>query len=851
MLRVTLRGLQGHFLRFLLTASAVMLGVSFVTGTFVLRDSMDASLQNLFSQAFKGTDVAVRGAIVAAAPSSGSVVVDPTGASSTTRPGVPLTLEKTLAAVPGVTRVIPNIQGTAIIAGKDGLAVRTGGAPGLGFAFHADDPSFTLIKGSAPTGPSEVVVESSTLAKAQLAVGDRTTAVIGDQTRSVTISGEAEFGSLFGATAILVDEATARLAFAPDGTVPSISLTAAPGVSQEALRSAVAKALPATAEAVTGDTLAQEGQTSLQSGLGFFTTFMLVFAGVALFVGSFIIVNTFSMVVAQRIRELALLRAIGASRAQVLRVVLGEAAVVGAVGSLLGVGLGVVIAAGAKALIRSFLGADLGTGLPISVSTVLWSVAVGTIVTVAAATLPAVRAARTPPVTAMVMDVSIAPAGLRRRGWSGAVLLAISAGLLVASVTRTDVLWVPAGLGAALAVLGVLVAAPVATRPVVRVLAWPFVAVSGVVGKLARENTLRVARRTATTASALMIGLALIAGISVLASSAKASITQEVSVGLTSNFVLTGGGSPIPQTVATAAARLPHVQSASALSAVGVQIGTFSTAATATTATGLADNFLVTMVRGRTDSLAGRSILIDESTATANSWHVGDTLPATVGALTHQSLTVGGIFADTAGFSSHLIVDRSLYLASVPASSQVDTGVYVRADPGTDLAAVRASLVGLVKPFLIVSVQDGQEFADAQGASIDTILNLLYVLLLFSVIVAVLGIVNTLALSVFERTREIGLLRAIGLRRRQLAGMITVEAITTAVFGAVLGTVLGLGLGIALQHGLQSQGLSVLAIPWSLIVTMLVASAVVGVVAAVLPSIRAVRLSILTAIASS
>ncbi|MDQ2757714.1 MAG: ABC transporter permease, partial [Actinomycetota bacterium] len=724
-----------------------------------------------------------------------------------------------------------------------------GGAPGLCFAYDAADPAFTLIKGSAPTGPSQVLVESATLAKAQLHVGDTTTAVIGDETRSVTITGEVRFGSLFGATAVLVDDATARRTFARDGRVASISLTAAPGVSQETLRAAVAAVLPASAEAVTGASLEQAGQASLQTGLGFFTTFMLAFAGVALFVGSFIIVNTFSMVVAQRTRELALLRAIGASRRQVMTVVLAEAGIVGVVGSLLGVGLGLLIAAGAEALIRTLLGAELGVGLPLALPTVVWSVAVGTLVTLAAATLPALKAARTPPVAAMSLDAAMAPRGLRLRGLSAGVVLAVGVLLLVLGVTRTAAAWGPAGAGAALCVLGVLLAAPVAARPVVRVVTWPFEVVVHTVAKLARENALRVPRRTATTASALMIGLALISGISVLASSAKASTTRDVGLQLSSDFVLSGGGSPVPETVATRAADIPQVRSASALSGVDVHTGSFSSIATATTATGLADSFVLSTVAGDLGSLGGHTVLVDATTATARSWQVGETLDATVGTLVHQRLTVGGIFTDSAGFSSHVIVDRSLYLAAVPATSRRDVGVYVRADPGADLTVLRASLVGLVKPYLVVSVQDGQEYAAAQGASIDVLINLLYVLLLFSVVVAVLGIVNTLALSVFERIREIGLLRAIGLRRRQLASMITIEAVATAVFGAVLGTLLGLGLGIALQHGLATQGLGVLAIPWGLIATLLVSSALVGVVAAALPSIRAVRLGILEAIA--
>jgi putative ABC transport system permease protein len=842
MLHVTLRGLQGHVVRLLLTAFAVMLGVSFVTGTFVLRDSINNTLSGLVSNGAKGLDVSVRGA--------DTIETNPIVGGSGDRPGLPLTLAGTLARVPGVARVVPNLQGTALLAGKDGLVVRSGSAPGLGFAFEQDDPAFTLVAGRGPTGPGEVAVETSTLDRAHLQVGDRTRAVIGDQARPVRITGEVKFGSLFGATAVLVDSATARRVFAPDGVVPTISLTAAPGVSQTTLRTRAAEVLPDTAEAVTGATVAEETETSVQDGLGFFTTFLLVFAGVALFVGSFIIVNTFSMLVGQRSRELALLRAIGASRAQVTRSVLGEAVVIGLVGSALGIGLGLLIAAGAKAAMKGFLGADIGAGLPVHAGTILLSILVGLVVTVVSAVLPARRASRVAPVAAMRGDAGVVSGGLGRRGVAGTVLLGAGAITLGVAVTRTSVPWALAGLGAFVAVIGMLVAAPVATRPFVRVITWPFVAVRGVVGRLARENALRVPRRTATTASALMIGLALIAGLSVLAQSVKASVTEGVRNELTSDYVLNSGNTtPVPASVAVHARALPHVRSVATISLLDVTIGSFHSIATAATAADVADNFVVKMRSGRLSALAKNSVLVDESTAKARGWKVGDQLTGTAGTETGERLAVVGIYRDSQAFGSHLIVDRSLYLATLPVNQQSDARVFVRAESGADLPALRTHLVALVRPYLVVSVQNGSEFADAQGASIDTLLNLLYVLLLFSVIVAVLGIINTLALSVFERTREIGLLRAIGLRRGQLSGMITIEAIATAVFGAVLGTMVGLGLGVALQHGLESQGLRTLAIPWSLVAAMLIASAVVGVLAAVLPAIRAVRLNPLQAIA--
>jgi putative ABC transport system permease protein len=800
----------------------------------------------LVAQSSKGLDVSVRGAHTDAAESP--VSVD----GSTVRAGVPLSLVETVAAVAGAERVVPNLNGTAILAGRDGIAVRNGGAPSLGFAFTEDDPSFTVVSGRGPTGPGEVAVESSTLDRAHLQVGDRTRAVIGDRARQVVITGEVHFGSLFGATAVLVDGATARRVFAPDGTVTSLSVTAAPGVSQAALRASVAQVLPSDFEAVTGATVQSETETSVQKGLGFFTTFLLVFAGVALFVGSFIIVNTFSMLVGQRSRELALLRAIGATRAQVIRTVLGEAVVIGVVGSVLGIAFGLLIAAGAKAAIRSFLGADIGAGLPVSVTTVVLSVSVGVLVTVVSAVLPARRASRVAPVAAMRGDVGSVAGGLARRGAVGSGLLVAGALTLGVAVTRAHVSWPAAALGAVVAVLGMLVGAPLATRPVVRLIAWPFVAVVGAVGRLARENALRVPRRTATTASALMIGLALIAGISVLAQSVKASVSTGVANELTSDFVLNSGNvALVPTPVATAARDLPAVRSVAAVAMLDARIGSFQTVAAAITAADVSDNFRVAMKQGRLTALDRHTVLVDATTASARGWHVGDTLSGRVGTLAGEPLVVGGVYEDSQAFGSHLIVDRSLYTAALPANQQGEARLFVRAVPGADLIALRAELTDLVRPYLIVSVQDGTEFADAEGASIDTLINLLYVLLLFSVVVAVLGIINTLALSVFERTREIGLLRAIGLRRRQLGSMITIEAVATAIFGAVLGTLLGLGLGTALQRGLVAQGLTTLAVPWALILAMLLASGVVGVLAAALPALRAVRLNILQAIASS
>jgi putative ABC transport system permease protein len=386
---------------------------------------------------------------------------------------------------------------------------------------------------------------------------------------------------------------------------------------------------------------------------------------------------------------------------------------------------------------------------------------------------------------------------------------------------------------------------------VVRVIALPFVALTGAVGRLARENALRVPRRTASTASALMIGLALISALSVVAESTKASVADLVEQQLTADLVLNGGQSPFPTSVARTVADLPEVASVATIGTVTVQVGDAGLSGVAAQARGLADNVALDVVSGSVSALDDGRILVDESTARDRGWSVGQTVTATVAALRDQRLVVGGIFEDNQVVGGQVVVPRELYTRAVPAAQQGDFLVYVKAAAGTDVAALKQRLVDVVRPFIVVSVQSGSEFTADQAEQVDQLLLLLYVLLALSVVIAVLGIVNTLALSVFERTREIGLLRAVGLSRGQLSATITIEAVATAVFGAVLGAALGLGLGVALQRGLRSQGLEVLAIPWGTILVVLALSAVAGVVAAVLPALRAVRLDVLKAIATA
>jgi putative ABC transport system permease protein len=842
MLRVTLKGVRGHLLRFMLTAASVMLGVAFVAGTFVLTDSLQSTFDKIFDNSTVGTDVVVRGAKV----NSG---LTETG---DLRTPLPMELADELARVDGVAGAYPSLEGTAVLVGADGTAVRNGGAPSFGFDYRENDPALPLVAGHGPTSADEVAVESTTLEKSGLELGDHTNLVVAGHVQPVTVVGEVAFdGGAAGATIVVVDHDSAVRWFAPDGTVQQITVQAEDGVGQATLRDRVSATLPQGTEAITGKAYADEQRSDLAEGLGFLNTFLLVFAAVSLFVGAFIIANTFSMLVAQRTRELALLRAVGASRRQVIRVVLGEAFVVGLAGGLLGLLAGIGLAAGLQALVGSF-GLKISGGLPVEARTIIASLLIGVLVTTASAVLPALRAGRIAPVAAMRDDVAMPEKGLRRRAVLGTVVLALGAGTMAVAAASMDgskaaqVL----GVGAAVTFVGMVVCAPVLSRPVVRVVASPFMALSRTIGRLARDNSLRNPRRTATTAISLMIGLALVSAFSVLASSTKSSVDDLIDDQVTADFVLDGGMSAFPVAIAEQASTLPGVDAVVDSGIVPVKIGDSTTSAAAVTGEGIQQVVDLDVVAGDLSSLDDGELAVARSYADKHGVGVGDALTATVGVLPDTRLTVGAVYEDSQAIGTALLVPRPLYAKAVPAAYQTAYAAYVKAAPGADLEKVRSELTQLVKPQLVISVQDREEFKAAQSGQIDQLLAIIYVLLALSVVIAALGIVNTLALSVFERTREIGLLRAVGMTRRQLRRTIVSESVFTALFGAVLGTALGLTLGVLLQRVLEEQGLQSLTVPWGQVVLTFVLAGVVGVVAALMPAWRASRLDVISAVST-
>jgi putative ABC transport system permease protein len=841
MLRAATRNVLGHKLRLALTALSIVLGVAFVSGTFILTDAMKSTFNALADSG--NSDVYVRGI-----EDKTAAVTDQTGESRTT---IPLTLENQIKAVPGVGAVEPTLQGSAIVIGKNGKAAVNGGAPPLGFGWSDDPKSWRLVSGRAPTSSSEVVLERDTLKLAKLKVGDQTRVVVGGTILPVTIVGSVRTSNdagLLGATATLFDRSTALQLYAEDGKVPSFGVTAASGVSPDQLKASLAAAMPKSTQVLTGKQLADETKKNLDNGiLKIFTTFFLVFALIAVFVGAFVILNTFSMLVAQRTRELALLRALGASRRQVTRSVLVEAFIVGAVSSAVGLGVGALIASALKALLGTF-GLKIQGGLPIEARTVVWCFAVGILVTLVAAYFPARRAARIPPVAAMRDDVALPARSLRRRLIIGLLLTVAGVAVLILGLSgSTSSSGQLTGLGAGMTVLGVTVLAPIIAPAVLRVIGWPIAKLWGTTGRLARDNAIRNPRRSAATASALMIGLALVTGVTVLAQSTKASFSKAFNTDLTAEYALTAAsGQPVPAEAAAKARQVPGVSKVAEYTGLPVNVNGEQMDATMAVGSDLVAAQKIDMAAGTAATLDQNQILVSSKLAKSKHWSVGQTLSGRVAAEPVQ-LTIGGIYTNDQLLGG-LVMPRAWYEKAVPANQRIDFAIAVVTSDGKTSDSVKAGLEQAMKPYAIVDVATKSEYIKDQQGQLNVLLYILYALLGLAVVIAIFGIVNTLALSVFERTREIGLLRAVGMVRSQLRRVVRLESVAISLFGAVMGLVLGLFFGIAVQQALKDDGLDVLSIPYGSLLFFLVFAALAGVFAAIWPARRAAKLDVLRAI---
>ncbi|WP_454041545.1 ABC transporter permease [Cellulosimicrobium sp. Marseille-Q8652] len=902
MLRVALRGVRAHLVRFVLSVLAVTLGVAFVVGTFAFRGMLSSTFDDIIATTLVA-DVYVRGAqeVTGAPPQEGGGGGGAPGTGfGAERTLVPDDLTATIEDVEGVDRAAADISGPAVLVAADGTAVVTNGPPSVALAVDGQDPSLALLDGAWP-GAGEIVLEESAAEASDLATGDETTIVLGDEPRPVTVSGV--FGieaAAAGAVLVGLDEATAREAFAPDGQVAQIAVWASGGESggasddggttsadEEALAERVGAVLPDGVEAVSGTQAREEASEAVEEILGFVETFLLVFAAIALFVGAFIIANTFQMSVRERLRELALLRALGASPGQVFSSVLTQALAVGLVGGALGV-------AGGAALVRvirwglAAAGMEFSGRVPLGGTQLAAAVGLGAVVSVLAAVLPARRAAAIPPVQAMRDDVA-PERGTLARAVGGIVLVVAGAGVLWlaaslgSSVAEDPTGWawvddlsprVLLGVGAGLVLVGVLVGSPAVARGVLTVLAWPLVVALRPLGRLARGNVTRNPRRTASTAGALLIGMALVSVTGVIAASTQASVRSIVETEVRADLVVDSATQTVPGGAVDAVRAVPGAETVDTVrlglapvATVGSsgEAGAGTDEARGTDVAGVPASFFETAldpvaIQGDpTSTLEDGDVVVHRRTARERGWEVGDTLrlggEAGGGAAGDASTAVVeaqvGAIIDSQLVGTGILVRDDVFDDVVPPAQASVRIVYVSAAQGAspaDVESLRDGLTEAVAPYLVLTVLDREETASAFAEQVDQVLVILYALLALSIVIALLGIVNTLALSVIERTREIGLLRAVGLGRLQLAGIIAIESVLTAVYGTVLGVATGIGIGAALPGVLADEGLSTLAIPWGQVLAILGAAVVIGLVASVWPAIRAARLPVLDAV---
>lgn len=845
MFRVALKSLLGRKVRLLMSTFAIVLGVAFVCGTLIFSDTLSKSFATIF------------------ASSVGDVVVTPKqapadGADSVSIPGS--VVSDIEAEVPGAARVDGNVSAVGVyVVGEDGKLIGGQGAPGIAVNWN-DAPaaggavSFELVDGEPPNGPDEVVLDKHTADAAGYSVGDQVPVVTASERGPITVTlvGIIDFadgGSLLGASITVFDTATAQELFL-DGkdAYTDIWVTAADGVSQTALREQVKAVIGPDLKARTGDETAKANGDQLKEGIGFITTFLLIFAGVALVVGAFLIVNTFSILVAQRARELALLRALGASRKQITRSVLAEAFLLGVIGSTIGLGMGFVLAIAIKALFASF-GLDLsGAGLVFAPRTAAVAYLVGIVVTMVAALFPARRSAKIAPVEALRDNIALPETSLRRRFVGGAVLLVLGLGLMFAGLFG----WLPrpgwcVGIGVLFQLLAVTAMAPVICRPLLAGASRSFHRLFGTVGRLAGENTLRNPRRTTATAAALMIGLALAGTMSILGASAKASTDQLIADNFVGDYIVsTPTGEPFSSRVARDFADTPGVRSVAALRFGSAEYGKgYLTVGTAPVDQ-LEPDLNVEMTSGDVADLKPGKAIVKDGWLTDENLEVGDVLQlhTTVG---DAEVQIVGVFADDnpVVWPAVLIHPSTYDRMGFPDGDNV---VVLRTDdPSADTFA---AMKGVVEDNPLVTVNDQASFAESSRKQVDQLVYIIYGLLGLSLLIAVLGIINTLALSVIERTREVGLLRAIGLGRRQLRRMIALESTVISVLGAVLGIVMGLVFGVAMVYSLKSQGLTVLSVPGLTLISFVILSIVIGLLAAAFPARRASRLNVLAAIAT-
>jgi putative ABC transport system permease protein len=830
MFRTALRNVLAHKARLLMTMLAVLLGVAFVSGTLVFTNTVSWAYTNSAQKSFTHLDVQLRAARSAGGHDTGQLLARD--------------LLDRAAHLPGAASATGQTSGFTALAGKDGLLVGDGWATTGANYVAARHP---LAEGRAPQGGGEIAIDAKTAERTGYGVGDTVRLSVSGPVLTQKVTGvfTTDDGNVAaGGTLTLFDATTAQTLFARPGHYNQIDLEARPGTSAEQLKREAADVLPSGVEALTAAELTAEQAEENAGTFRSLSQVLLACAGIALFVGVFLIVNTFTMLVAQRTGQLALLRAIGASRRQVTRSVLIEAALTGLLASVVGLAVGV----GAGAAVRAWLGAG-DTTLPdgplvIGTTTVLVSLALGIGVTVLAAWLPARRAAKIPPVAAM--SSVHAPATVRSltvRTIAGGVLAALGAANVVGSTAMMEGgVWL--GLGAVLLLAGVLVLTPLLSRPVIAV-ASPLLRQFGAVGRIAGQNAARNPRRTAVTASALTIGLTLIAGLSVIGAGADRVVhTLATSQWRADYQISMANGGPLAPDVEDKLRGLDEVTATSPRREIPAEVEGAPQIVVGFRTSDIDQLLAIDFTQG--SFAPGDTAVIDEETANARGWHLGDRIHVTWPDGATDMLTLTGFY--TSAFDDGLKTDISLMNPHLDRIA--DSEIVVKTADGPD-ETTRRTLEQALGDSPAIQIKDKETLTGELTGAVGLVLNILYGMLALTVVVAVLGVVNTLAMSVHERTQEIGLLRAVGLDRAGVARMIRIESVVICLFGGLLGLGLGVFLGWAIGELVATvQGIDfwTLTVPWGRLALVLAAAALVGVIAALWPARRAAKLDILAAI---